>query len=234
MPRTYNPPARCGVNGCGRKHKANGLCGMHDDRRRKHGDPLYEWDGLRPERRATAEKFWSRVNPNGPTRPHMTTACAEWTGPPDQKGYGTTRVRGFLERTHRAAWLWTHGSIPDGLCVCHHCDNPACVRIDHLWLGTVADNNNDRDRKGRNGCMTGTWHGPRRPIRGEGSRHGRLTAANVDEIRTMLEDGSRSMRAIAAVFGLRHQAISKIASGQSWALANDDETLQLPALPDAR
>lgn len=77
------------------------------------------------------------------------TPCVEWTGRRDKKGYGHTWFRGKPERAHRVAWIKERGPIPPGMCVCHTCDNPACVRADHLFLGTNNDNVQDKVRKGR-------------------------------------------------------------------------------------
>ncbi len=87
--------------------------------------------------------FWARVRV-------LENGCWEWIGAQIPKGYGQIR---YIKRrqilTHRLAWEELSGPIPDGLYVCHHCDNPPCVRLDHLFLGTQADNMEDMMLKGR-------------------------------------------------------------------------------------
>jgi len=77
--------------------------------------------------------------------------CQEWGGYLHPKsGYGRYAViKPNLQYAHRFSWYYEHGDIPEGMCVLHRCDNPPCVNIDHLFLGTMADNTLDRDRKGR-------------------------------------------------------------------------------------
>ena len=67
----------------------------------------------------------------------------------NSSGYGRVRVGGRRVFAHRWAWEKANGEIPAGLCVLHKCDNPACVNVAHLFLGTVSDNHRDMRAKGR-------------------------------------------------------------------------------------
>ncbi|MBN2192871.1 MAG: HNH endonuclease [Polyangiaceae bacterium] len=94
-------------------------------------------------------RFWSRVDRRGPEE------CWPWLARVKQDGYGLVDVDVDGKRTttvvNRVAWELTRGEIPEGLLVCHHCDNPRCCNPSHLFLGTNADNHWDMRRKGRAG-----------------------------------------------------------------------------------
>jgi HNH endonuclease len=79
----------------------------------------------------------------------MPSGCIEWTGCLTADGYGAITVNGRGTRTHRVNWELTNGPIPPDMFVCHHCDNPPCCNVDHLFLGTHADNMADMRAKGR-------------------------------------------------------------------------------------
>lgn len=110
-------------------------------------------------------KFWARVR--------RTTGCWFWTGRKHQKGYGVWDLRRYPVRirvpAHRVAFTLLVGPIPDGTCVLHRCDTPPCVRPDHLFLGSRADNNRDRHEKGRDavGDRSGARRHPEKWKRGD-------------------------------------------------------------------
>jgi len=78
------------------------------------------------------------------------TGCWEWKRATNNIGYGMFRIKQGLMRTaHRVSYELFNGPIPNGMVVCHTCDNPKCVNPDHLWVGTMLDNIRDMDSKGR-------------------------------------------------------------------------------------
>jgi hypothetical protein len=135
--------------------------------------------------------------------PDPNSGCHLWTGSAELLGYGRIWDGEMMWYAHRFAWVQRHGPIPDGLFVCHRCDTPACVNVDHLFLGTAMDNIQDRTKKGRS-------------ARGSGNTKAKLTEADVIEIkRGSLRDVP--VRDIAAMFGVRKWTIQKIINGQRWA-----------------
>jgi hypothetical protein len=87
-------------------------------------------------------RFWAKVQKQDGDQ------CWLWTASVDEHGYGEINVNG-TKRAHRIAYELTYGPIPEGLFACHKCDNPQCVRPDHLFLGTMKDNMRDCANKGR-------------------------------------------------------------------------------------
>lgn len=103
--------------------------------------------------REDQERFWRKVGFDGPLPQHCPRlgACWIWQGAILKGcGYGVFFLNGKNRRAHRVAWQLTKGSVDTTLFVCHHCDNPACVRHSHLFLGTNSENMVDCVRKGRN------------------------------------------------------------------------------------
>jgi len=151
--------------------------------------------------------FWSRVN--------KTDGCWLWTGA-TLRGYGRrSGRRPPHERIcHRYAWIITNGPIPDGIHVLHRCDNPSCVRPDHLFLGTHQDNVSDMIAKDRHSHGDRHWsrRDPERVPRGECHYKSRLSDAQTNEIRAAPR--VRGMqRKLAAKFGVSEALISLIVNG---------------------
>ena len=150
-----------------------------------------------------AKRLWAKVDVRGPDD------CWPWLGAKTGSGYGTIRggisSGGKMLSVHRVAWELVNGPIPDGMCVCHHCDNKPCCNSTHLFLGTDTDNQADRVRKNR------SYH----PA-GEKNAQSRLTAEQVLEIRHRYAEGNTTQRELAGEYGVGSQHISSVICKHRW------------------
>jgi hypothetical protein len=157
-----------------------------------------------------SERFWSKVK--------KTETCWLWIGAKDRYGYGQLVVNRKKKLASHVSWMLSHGEFPKGLWVLHKCDNPACVRPDHLFLGTRLDNVADMCKKGR--AATGQNHGsklhPERIARHERSGMAKLTTESVKTIREKYQTGKYSNRKLAQEYGVTHTNISAIVLFKTW------------------
>lgn len=165
------------------------------------------------------ERFWAKVK--------REDGCWEWTAHIDDWGYGVFRVNRKLCKAHRVSWEWENGPIPDGSLVLHRCDNPKCVRPDHLFLGTPKDNMRDASAKGRliqqkdpSKQPRGERHGSKtRPEKWyAGEKHGMavLTNAQVEEIRQRYVPRKVSAYKLAKEYGVSRSVIQRAVTGESY------------------
>lgn len=128
--------------------------------------------------------------------------CIPWIANALPRGYGLMRVKrdgkwvqGY---SHRIAWELKHGEIPEGQYVLHRCDNPACVNVEHLFLGTQKDNLTDMIAKGRNAPWP-RWH--------------RLTLVDKERIEDLSRSGC-TQKQISEWLGISTGVVSETLSGK--------------------
>lgn len=182
----------CSEDGCTRKVKCRGWCGTHYARWLKYGS--VELPGRCHD---AAARLRDRSVRSGECLLYM----RGWVSP-----FGNRRMsyHGRHELVHRVAWMLEVGPIPSGIFVCHRCDVPNCVNVAHLFLGTAADNNADRDLKGRG-----------RTPRGSKSGKAKLSEWQIQEIRQKLRQG-RTLASLGEEYGVAWQTISSIKYGHNW------------------
>ena len=150
--------------------------------------------------RTVSERFWSHVDKTG--------NCWNWTAFKDVKkgGYGLFWInRTDAISAHRMSYLLEYGEIPDGRLVCHRCDNPACVRPDHLFIGTWKSNQEDCRNKGRYPDRFGN----------DSPRH-KLTEIDVRIIRERYAKGEIRQQDLADEYGVNRATIGFALSGRNW------------------
>jgi len=134
--------------------------------------------------------------------------CWEWQGKLNNDGYGsfqeTSQGNKTEIRAHRRSYEIFNGEIPEGMQVCHTCDNPSCCNPDHLWIGTPKDNVQDCIKKKR-----------RSPKKNRALAAGKLTEDQVREIRELYKNGS-SQKELQEQFKLSQSQVSGIVNHRFW------------------
>jgi hypothetical protein len=147
------------------------------------------------------DRFWSKVNVD------TKSGCWEWTAG-KTRGYGRIGVNGRMGYAHRVSWEIHYEEIPEGMFVCHRCDNPSCVNPDHLFLGTNNDNRQDSMRKGR-------------ILKGEKHKSSKITREDVARLRkeyAKLNHGDKVNYKInqAKLLGVSLWTIEDVLYGHTW------------------
>jgi hypothetical protein len=148
------------------------------------------------------DRFWSKASPSP-------SGCLEWYRAKTNHGYGAFQYKGQALKAHRVAYELHYGIDPAGKFVCHKCDNPCCIKPEHLFLGTALDNNNDMRAKGRD-----NFTGPTNPPVGEDRHNSLLTEEEVIRIRII--GSAITQPELGKAFGVSRQTISAVLRRESW------------------
>ena len=132
------------------------------------------------------------------------TGCIIWTGKSHSNAHGRMTVQGKSYYAHRVAYVMFKGPLPIDKVVCHSCDNPQCVNVEHLFLGSIRDNSIDLAKKGLNGTV----------LHPEAYANRRFGPKITDEIKmaalNAYLDTNLSQREIAAKYGISKSMVNKI------------------------
>lgn len=168
--------------------------------------------------------FWHKTKKSGD--------CLLWTGAVGKSGYGAVGYQYKNWSAHRLAWFFINGEIPNGLIVCHKCDNKLCVNPDHLWLGTHQDNSHDMVRKGRSAKGKRSparlypeslkrgddhWSRQKPKLVTKGSRHhkAKITESTVKSIRERVSNGE-NIKLISEEFDMHLSSIYLMVNRKTW------------------
>jgi len=151
---------------------------------------------------ALYKKFMAKVE--------KTTTCWIFRSAPNNAGYGSLCITKKIgtKMAHRVSWELFNGPIPNGLCVCHTCDNRICVNPEHLFLGTHKDNTHDAIQKGR-------WSDPP-TAKGIDAHNAKLSFTDVQQIQELYRHGYGTQKEIGVLFGVGRSTVSNIICGIHW------------------
>ena len=136
------------------------------------------------------------------------SGCHEWTGARYMSGYGRVKIGGVDYRAHRFVWACANGPIPVGMIICHSCDNPPCIKLEHLSLGTHDDNMADMVTKGR-----ASRNKTRVYTRGVQHHNAKLSDTQIAEMIARYEEGDTSQTRLAAEYGVSQSLVSQAVRG---------------------
>lgn len=186
------------------------------------------------------ERFWSKVDKNGPMCERLGSRCWVWTESTTKAGYGRFWVNDTTELAHRVAWefdnntkLPTFSGLKTGVLVLHGCDNPPCCNPKHLRAGSHSDNmvdmtarqraaagNNNGSRLYPEKLKRGEEHplrkDPSKAVRGEKQHSAKLTATDVEKIRSEYIHRTTSLSKLAVHFGVSKTSVEKIVYRKTW------------------
>lgn len=189
--RFARPLKPCSVEGCDNPIAGRRLCKQHYYQASKTN--FAGFDVLNPN-----DSFDEKYTVN------QTTGCWNWVGAISGDGYGSLSDGTRMAKAHRFSYGRFVGKIPEGLVICHKCDNTLCVNPDHLFVGTMKDNMEDMVIKRRSNKLFGENH-----------NQAKLTDAEVVEIRSCLKRGVKGVD-LARQFNVTPQMVSLIKSGKFW------------------
>ena len=185
----------CSVHGCENSYSSKGYCDKHYRRLLKYGSP----EGGAANHAPIEERFWRYVE--------KTDGCWNWLAVKNKQGYGLIGLGGAgtsKKLAHRLSYEMHQGPIPENMVLMHICDNPACVRPDHLRPGTQKENIRDAMMKGR-ASKPPLIHGEKHP-------KAKLTKDDVAYIRTC----GKPTKELAEAYGVSISAIVKARNGETW------------------
>ena len=155
------------------------------------------------------DTFWNNTKENS-KKSWNGSICVEWNSKKDKSGYGSFYYEGKSYRTHRLSWMMRFGEIPVGMFICHHCDNPSCVNVEHLFLGTPKENTADKFSKNRGNLPQGEEHWK-----------SKLTKKDVLKIRKLYKNKKYKQVELSEMFGVTQAQISYIVNDIFWKESGD-------------